>query len=70
MELEILSVVKRPKFISVGKTPMWVWIRYLLGEEEMQLDFADEGQTHEQIVELVKKDAKRFAGVYSAKITV
>jgi hypothetical protein len=70
VEIEIVSIEKRPRFVSVGKTPMWVWIEYQLNGQAMRLDFADEGQTEQQIVELVKKDARRFAGVYSAKITV
>lgn len=70
MELEIVSIEKRPKFVSVGKTPMWVWIEYTLGGETMRLDFADQGQTSDQIVALVKADAQRFADAYKARITL
>ena len=70
MELKILSIAKRPKFISVGKTPMWIWIEYQLNGEAMRLDFADEGQTRDQIIERVRADARRFAGVYEATISL
>jgi hypothetical protein len=70
MELEIVSIEKRRKFVSVGKTPMWVYVQYTLGGETMFLDFADEDQTTEQIVALVRSDAQRFVGAYQARITL
>lgn len=70
MEVKIVSVQKRPKFISVGDTPDWVWIEYELDGRANRLDFKDEGQTEAQLIALVKADAKRFAAVYQAKIEV
>lgn len=70
MEITNVKIVKRPKYIEVGKTPMWVWVKYKLNEEEFELNFADEGQTAEQIMDVIKKDAARFSKAMEAKLTV